>query len=84
MIDPKIFDDVVKRLQDAIPPRMREMQKDLEQNFRNILQSAFAKLDLVTREEFDTQTRVLARTRAKLEALEKKVAALQSKTKKTK
>lgn len=77
MIDPKIFDDLAKKLSDAIPPGVKEVQKDLEHAFRTILQSTFSKLDLVTREEFDAQVRVLARTRAKLEALEQQVALLE-------
>lgn len=76
-MDPKFFDDIVKRLSETIPPGFKELQKDLEQNFRSILQSAFAKLDLVTREEFDTQVKVLAKTRAKLEALEKQLDAIE-------
>ena len=51
------------------------MQQDVEKN--TLLQSAFTRLDLVTREEFDTQTRVLARTREKLEQLEKTVTTLE-------
>lgn len=78
MLDPKIFDDLAKKLNDAIPPGVKEVKKDLEQTFRTILQSAFSKLDLVTREEFDAQVRVLARTRAKLEAIEQKLTDLES------
>lgn len=55
------------------------MQQDVEKNVHTLLQGAFARLDLVTREEFDTQTRVLARTREKLEQLEKTVAELEAK-----
>lgn len=51
---------------------------DLQKNMKALLAQQFAKLDLVTREEFDTQTQVLARTRAKLEALEKRLAELES------
>lgn len=54
------------------------MQQDVEKNVHTLLQGAFARLDLVTREEFDTQSRVLARTREKLEQLEKTVAALEA------
>ena len=53
--------------------------KDLEKNFRGMLSSAFSKLDLVTREEYDVQARVLARTREKLAALEARVAQLEAK-----
>ena len=52
---------------------------ELESQFRALMQSAFSKLDLVSREEFDSQMLVLARTRARLEALEAKVAELESK-----
>lgn len=51
---------------------------DLQKNLRALLAQQFARLDLVTREEFDTQARVLARTREKLAALEARVAALES------
>lgn len=53
--------------------------RDLEKNFRGMLSSAFAKLDLVTREEYDAQARVLARAREKLAALEVRVAELEKK-----
>ncbi len=49
---------------------------DLQRNLKALLNQQFAQLDLVTREEFDAQTRVLARTREKLEALEKRLAEL--------
>ena len=51
---------------------------DLQKNLRALLAQQFARLDLVTREEFDTQARVLARTREKLAALEARVAALEA------
>ena len=51
--------------------------KDLEKNFRGMLSSTFAKLDLVTREEYDVQSRVLARAKEKLAALETRVAELE-------
>lgn len=52
--------------------------KDLEKNFRGMLTSAFARMDLVTREEYDVQVQVLARTREKLAALEARVAELEA------
>jgi len=52
--------------------------KDIERNVKSLLNQGFTRLDLVTREEFDVQAQVLARTREKLEALEKRVAALES------
>ena len=55
---------------------------DIEGNINALLQSTFTKLDLISREEFDVQTQVLKRTRLKLEDLEKKIDALQTKSKK--
>ena len=78
MIDPKILDDLSKRLAETIPAGLRQIQADLEKNFHALLQAAFAKMDLVTRQEFDVQQGVLARTRARLEALEKQVAELEA------
>jgi BMFP domain-containing protein YqiC len=77
--DPKQLDDLTDRLVGLLPKGVVEMQKDVEKNVRAMLQSTFAKMDLVTREEFDIQSAVLARTREKLEKLEKQVAELESK-----
>ena len=54
--------------------------KDLERNFRGLLSSAFSRMDLVTREEYDAQAQVLARAREKLAALEARIAQLESRT----
>lgn len=78
MFDPKVLDDIAKNLANAMPSGITELKTDLEKNFRVTLQSTFSKLDLVTREEFDVQTAVLARTRAKLDEMEKKVAQLEA------
>ncbi len=78
MLNPKTFDDLAKRLSDAVPTGVRELQADLEKTMRAQLQAALARLDLVTREEFDVQAKVLARTRAKVDDLEKRVAELES------
>ncbi len=77
MIDPKAFEDLAKRFAEAVPPGVRQFQAEMEKNFHAALQTTFAKLELVTREEFDVQQAVLARTRAKLEELEKQVAELE-------
>jgi BMFP domain-containing protein YqiC len=53
--------------------------KDVERNMKAMLSQGFSKLDLVTREEFDTQTQVLVRTRTRLEELEQRVAQLEAK-----
>ncbi len=54
--------------------------KDLEKNFRGMLSSAFSRLDLVSREEYDVQAQVLARTREKLAALEARMAELEARS----
>ena len=79
MPDPKFIDDIVQRLSGAMPQGARAVQSDLEKNLRAATQSVFAKLDLVTREEFDVQCKVLARSRAKIDQLEKQVAELEAK-----
>jgi ubiquinone biosynthesis accessory factor UbiK len=78
MMDTGKLDELARKLFDALPGGARELRADVEKNFRSALQSGFAKMDLVTREEFDVQSAVLARTRAKLESLEKQVAALEA------
>jgi BMFP domain-containing protein YqiC len=72
------IDEIARRLLESVPPAFRSMQQDLETNFRAVLRSSLAKLDLVSRDEFDTQTKVLERTREKLEQLEEKVKALEA------
>jgi ubiquinone biosynthesis accessory factor UbiK len=71
------IDEIVRRLLESIPPAVRSVQQDLEANFRAVLRASLGKLDLVTREEFDAQTKVLERTRAKAEALEARLAQLE-------
>ena len=72
------IDQLARRLAESLPQGMKALRTDIEQNFRSILDSGLARLDLVTREEFDVQEAVLARTRAKLDALEKRLADLES------
>ena len=79
--DPRLIDDIARRLAGAVPENVAALGRDLEQNFKGVLQSQLAKLDLVTREEFDVQREVLARTRAKLAELEAKLSELESKSK---
>ncbi len=78
MLDPKFLDDLTRRLSGVMPPAAKAMQADVEKNLRAAIQSALSRLDLVTREEFDVQTRVLARSRAKIDHLEKQVAELEA------
>jgi ubiquinone biosynthesis accessory factor UbiK len=72
------IDEIARRLLERVPPALRSMQADLESNFRAVLRERLSKLDLVSRDEFDAQTRVLERTREKLEALERRLALLES------
>jgi BMFP domain-containing protein YqiC len=78
MIDTKKINDLVSKLTEALPPGVRQIPGDIEKSFKTILQSGLSKMDLVTREEFDAQTKVLARTREKLESLEKRINELDS------
>ncbi len=71
------IEGLAKKLADAVPEGLRSVRADVEQNFRSVLRGGLAKLDLVTREEFEVQEAVLARTREKLEALEKRLAGLE-------
>ena len=77
-LDPKILDDLARKLADSVPPGLKELTSDLEHNFRAMLQAALGKLDLVTREEFDVQAGVLSRTRSKLEELSQRLAELEA------
>jgi len=72
------IDEIARRLLERVPPALRSMQADLESNFRAVLRERLSKLDLVSRDEFDAQARVLERTREKLEALEARLATLES------
>src|SRR5439155_1082182 len=71
------IDELARRLLERVPPALRSMQRDLESNFRAVLREGLGKLDLVTRDEFDAQTRVLERTRARLEELEARLTSLE-------
>lgn len=77
MFDTKTIDDIANRLANAIPPSFNHLKEDMEKNFHAILQSALSRLDLVTREEFEVQKAVLAKTRQKLETLEQRVAEIE-------
>lgn len=79
MDKPNFFNDLQAKLSQAFES---SPAKDLEKNVKAMLQQGFSKLDLVTREEFDIQSQVLAKTRAKLEALEARVTELEAQLKK--
>jgi BMFP domain-containing protein YqiC len=71
------IDEIARRLLESVPPALRSVQKDLESNFRAVLREGLSKLDLVNRDEFDAQSKVLERTRSRLEALEARLAAFE-------
>jgi BMFP domain-containing protein YqiC len=75
MLNPKLLDEMSSRMSSLLA---NTPAGEVEKNLRAALASLFAKLDLVTREEFDVQREVLARTRAKLQALEARVAELEA------
>ena len=74
MANPKILDEIGSKVSELLA---NSPAKDLEKNARALLASFFAKLDLVTREDFEVQSEVLRRTREKLKALEARVARLE-------
>lgn len=78
MLDPKSISDMAKRLMDALPDTWRQGGEEVERQFKTIIQHSLAKMDVVTREEFDVQAKVLLRTREKLEQLERKMAELEA------
>ena len=78
MIDLTQLDDLARRLGGLLPPSLREGREELQENFKSVLQAGLAKLDLVTREEFEVQRAVLLKTREKLEALERTVAGIEA------
>lgn len=74
------IEDIARKLTEALPDGLRAVREDLENNFRGVLRSSLAKLDLVTREEFEVQEAVLEKTRAKLEALEARLKEMEEQT----
>ena len=78
MIDLKAIDDLARRVSELVPPGVKEAGAELEQNIKATLQAGLAKLDLVTREEFEVQRAVLLRTREKLDALERTLEVLEA------
>ncbi|KTD56483.1 ubiquinone biosynthesis accessory factor UbiK [Legionella shakespearei] len=76
MFDPKQFDELAKSLFATLPNSLQNIEKDIQQKFKEVLQATFTRMDLITRDEFDVQCKVLARTREKLEQLQAQVDAL--------
>ena len=76
MMGNNFFDNLTAKISESLPTGVKGLQNDFEENIKSILVSTFNKLELVTREEFDIQSKVLSKTRAKLEALEEQVNML--------
>ena len=72
------IENLAEKLAESVPEGLRSVGEDLETNFRGVLRSGISKLDLVTREEFEIQEAVLARTREKLDALEARLAQMET------
>ena len=72
------IDKLARMLAEAVPQGLKSVRDDLEKNFQSVLRAGLAKLDLVSREEFEVQEAVLSRTREKLEALEGRLASIET------
>jgi BMFP domain-containing protein YqiC len=77
MLNPKLFDDINAKISQLIAD---SPAKDIEKNVRALMNAAFTRMDLVTREEFDVQVELLARTRAKLDDMERRIAELEKRS----
>jgi ubiquinone biosynthesis accessory factor UbiK len=73
------LDDLARRLADSVPESLRAFGRDVEGNFKAVLQAQLAKLDLVTRQDFDVQAALLERTQARLAALEARLKEIEAK-----
>jgi len=73
------LDELARRLADSVPESVRSFGRDLEGNFKAVLQAQLAKLDLVSRQEFDVQAAMLARTQAALATLEGRLKDIEAK-----
>lgn len=72
------IEELSLRIEQALPESLRQTKTEMDKTIRQAVMNAFQKMELVTRDEFDIQTQVLARTRTKLEALEQRVAAMEA------
>ena len=79
MFKPSQIDEFVRRIQDTLPGEVQALGEDVRKNVRAVVSAGLERMEVVTREEFDVQAAVLARTREKVEQLEARVAALTEK-----
>jgi BMFP domain-containing protein YqiC len=78
---PNFLKNLVAQLSDSLPAHLGTLKSDFEKNCQRVLHHAFDKLDLVTREEFDLQSKVLLRTRKKLDEMETYIKELETRLK---
>jgi len=78
MLNAKKIEEIAKQVTDAIPPGLKNIASDFEDKTKTVLQRKLSQLDVVTREEFDVQTQVLIKTRAKLTELEARLTELEA------
>ncbi len=78
MINPNKIEEMARSIQAALPPGLKSVGEEVDKKVKQVLQAQLMKLDLVSREEFDVQTKVLLRTREKLQALEDKLQQLEN------
>jgi ubiquinone biosynthesis accessory factor UbiK len=77
MINPSKIEEMARSIQAALPPGLKTVGEEVDKKVKQVIQAQLMKLDLVNREEFDVQTKVLLRTREKLQALEEKLQQLE-------
>jgi BMFP domain-containing protein YqiC len=78
-INSSSLDELARRLAESVPESVKTFGRDIEGNFKSVLQAQLAKLDLVTRQEFEVQSSILLRTQSKLSELEARVKELEAK-----
>jgi BMFP domain-containing protein YqiC len=78
MLDLRTIDELTRKLTEALPPGVTQRKEEMESRFRAVLTTAFERMNLVGREEFDRQCAVLEETRLKLEALQRQLDELQA------
>ena len=77
MIDAKKIEEMARQIHNALPPGIKNLGEEVDKKVKQVLQSQLNKLDMVSREEFEVQTKVLLRTREKLAALEEKLVQIE-------
>lgn len=78
LFDPRRLEEVVERVQRALPADVANLGEDVKRNVQAAIEASLRRMDIVTREEFDIQSAVLARTREQLEQLERRLADLEA------